>query len=253
MKSLLISVLFFSVYVHADPIKVAILDSGVNAYSGLKLCPTGHYDFISNTPTVGADPIGHGTNEVTIISKYAKDADFCFLIYKIFNKKQGNKSIDLFALAIKAAIKNGANIISIAVDSNYESDDKELKAYELAREKGIEIIISAGNRSKDLDSNCNLYPICYPVSMTRVGNKGLQSNRGKIVEVLEAECEEGFCGTSASVAIFTGKVLYQATKIKQCKDELKQCLSTVSSLPKKVQDAQRSICIDQYKTCKGAK
>ena len=110
--------------------KIAVMDSGFKDGEFKKLCPTGHYDYITQTPTLGEDHMGappkyivdefptpaptpnpdedetefaflhieywrqgHGTNVVRAIDSQIKDGDYCFMILKIIERKDWLKGI----------------------------------------------------------------------------------------------------------------------------------------------------------------
>ena len=230
--------------------KVAIIDSGVNPFPGIRLCDTGHYDFINNMNIVGTDVLKHGTHVAEAITYYAGNSDYCLLIYKIY--KDGGNYKDYISQAIQKAIRSGADIINLSVDSNRNYIDDEHNWLRVAGVKGINIFLAAGNGSKDLDKKCNIYPVCYKkVAMTVVGNREAYSNYGKIVDQFESGCFNGFCGTSASVAIATGKFINHMKLHQQCVDEYKQCMKDHGCNSVSCPQSATAICRDDYKKCEG--
>lgn len=247
IKAISIIALFFAVEANGQT-RVAIIDSGILPFPSAKLCDSGHYDFINNLPIVGMDIINHGTNVAKAITENASTADYCLLIYKVFDEKTKK---DFIPNAIKKAIQSNADIINLAIDSNNGYDADEYNMLWAAGNKGIQIFLSSGNSGINLDKNCKIYPVCYKnILFTIVGNKESYSNHGKLIDLYEASCYNSFCGTSASVAIATGKFIADIKHHQYCVDEYKKCISK-HECNNKPCTAVGIICRDNYKQCEG--
>ncbi len=144
-----------------DTIKIAVLDTGYDFNSnwkyslnmgkfGLKkpkLCKSGHKDF---TNTDIQDDHGHGTHIVGLIAKEAKDANYCMIILKTWSPV--SKIIGGLANynAIVYAVDMGVDII------NYSGGGKtfylkEYLAVKKALDKGIVLVMAAGNERERVD------------------------------------------------------------------------------------------------------
>lgn len=187
--------------------RIAIIDTGFNLTElEPRLCPSGHYDFLNKKPIVGLDnnPSHHGTNVHRIISKYAGNKDYCFLIYKVFGFV-GSDSFKYIPKAIRMAVDNHASVINLSM-TGQDPVNKEASAIKYAIKHKVKVFVAAGNERLDLDVQCKSYPACYKYpDMIVVGNKNTSSNKGSVVNSIEAFCDEGFCGTSASTPIAVGK------------------------------------------------
>jgi subtilisin family serine protease len=167
---------------------VCIVDSGVGKESGVPMCD-GKYD---------EDTWGHGTQVAKTIAAYAGD-NYCIRSYKVFYSKE---KILPIADAIDKTI--GCDVINLSIDSNENFIQDEYTALYKASQDH-KIFISAGNAGENLDNRL-LFPVGYKlINWTIIGNESKISNHGKIVNQIENRCYKEFCGTSASVAIATGK------------------------------------------------
>lgn len=203
--------LFFNINSYAKTIKIAVIDTGLSNSKGLQLCSNGHKSFIDDDLT---DHIGHGTNIVHLIDKYAKGADYCFIILKFYPT---NNAVSSTIAALKHALTLDIDII------NYSAGGKgsSLVEKELIRKllnKGVIIVTASGNDGRDLDVNCNFFPACYFNELIVVGNgdkktgRNLTSNYGKIVDIwVDGQNQSAgghiMSGTSQSAAIVTGKIV----------------------------------------------
>lgn len=140
-----------------NKIKIALIDSGVDAYhQDLRDCIDldNAQSYIKEDPSF-SDNLGHGT-EVTGVLKTTAP---CALItpYKVVNKKKGN-SLDVIK-AIISAVKNGSDVINISMGTyknTLNKKDSELiklykKAIDYANKKNIIIVSSLGNDDLNLD------------------------------------------------------------------------------------------------------
>jgi subtilisin family serine protease len=200
----------------AGPIRVAVIDTGLAASAKVKICKTGHKDLVDPTGNMPVEP--HGTNVSGLIEQYAGDANYCQIIIRWYmsGMDAGMLKTNL-ALGVKAAIDAKADIINISGGGKepYELEHKYIK---LALDKGIKVIVAAGNDGNNLDYNCNYFPACYDKRIVVIGNvnqNGVRhylSNYGKIVNhyvVGVDRCAQGICmtGTSQSTAIVTGRIV----------------------------------------------
>lgn len=138
-------------------VRVAVIDTGVD-YShpdlfgfGSDAKVVGGYDFVENdqSPT---DTNGHGTEVAGIIAAngslrgIAPDAKI--LAYRVSDT--GNSvSSDLIVSAIKRAVEDGVDIINISLGVN-RTNDRIDEAINEATEKGIVVVVAAGNSGPDI-------------------------------------------------------------------------------------------------------
>jgi len=181
------------VYVDNAKYRIAILDSGFDpsrATAKLKLCKTGHWDYLTHTPNINYTDV-HGTEVASIIADKLKDVDYCVIIYQIFNTGTRHVGLDAFIDALKKAKDEKLNAINMSF-AGYENSDEELKLLNLVYKSGAAIFVAAGNNGKNLDKVCDVFPACYSVkSLIVVGaldfenpkNKAQTTNYGKKVNI----------------------------------------------------------------------
>jgi hypothetical protein len=203
MKYLILTLLL-SITAHATTIKIAIIDTGYKAAlidgPKLKLCATGHYDFVKNTPTIGYGAI-HGTDVASIIAEELADIDYCAIIYTVYDEKLTPTIPDLFmALAYNKALKDGAKVINLSIVSKEPSQSEKKAVTELARH--AEVFAAAGNDKLNLDNNCKSYPVCFwipGVNPVGASDGAKYTNYGKKVKLWYSGKGTYGNGTSLSV------------------------------------------------------
>lgn len=112
--------------------------------------------------------------------------------------------------SLKSAIKAKVDYILYTSTGNNPSK-KEKYLIELALKKGIVVVLSAGNESKNIDENLT-YPCSYNIEGALcIGNKSTYSNTGKSIIVIEddsdSDCIKSLKGTSQSAAIYLKKLI----------------------------------------------
>jgi len=221
----LLSFLFCISVAQAKTLKIAIIDSGIypEYVKTLPLCPDGHKSFVDG-PWNQDSGAGHGTNVASLITMFAgKNLNYCLVIYKVFNihKNDGLGSFPSIQ-AVQAAIKEDVAIINYS-GGGEDFSSAEMHIWKEALNKGIVVIVAAGNMKQNLDENCNYYPACYQVlnkvrffgvvgSLDSNGKRAASSNYGKIVTLWEKgmHIEGGGIiksGTSQATATVTGKLI----------------------------------------------
>ena len=205
---------------------VAVIDTGVDQSVG-HLCKMGHKDF---SGTGLSDTHGHGTHIAGLISKYAGNSNtYCIVNIKFYSEfATGEQNLRAMKNSIRYAVDIKADYINIS-GGGVQSDSEESSLIKSALNKGIHVVVAAGNEAHDLDRDCNYYPACYDKRLTVVGNLSDQrsfspsynrapsSNYGHIVnrwEVgtnVDSNLPHGkhgtLTGTSQATAIATGKLL----------------------------------------------
>lgn len=228
MKKTILAFLMLTCSVDAyakDLIKVAIVDTGLDLSDSRfssHLCALGHKDL---TDKGLQDKIGHGTHVAGIIQKYAKDANYCMLIYKYY-LNEGDTRNNLYREigAFYLAIQNGANIINFSSGGSNFNEEEYLI---IKNNPKVLFVVAAGNDHQDLDKpGENYYPASYRlkniISVGNLNEDGTIANNSNYGSFLSWElgtnivstipCKENVCtqsmsGTSMATAVKTGKIL----------------------------------------------
>lgn len=165
------------------PIKVAILDSGVDKshkdFSGITF---ESYNAISNNTTEVIDDNGHGTAVASLIVKYlSKEQAESTVFYdiKILNK-DGSGSPNSAVKGLKWAIEQDVDIINFS--AGYQTEHKELRnLIEEAIDMGIIVIASAGNNlGFDVDYPAKLQNVISVGSISQDKKRSITSSIGKV-------------------------------------------------------------------------
>ena len=200
----------------AGPIRVAVIDTGLASSAHVRICANGHKDLIDPT---GKTPVeAHGTNISGLIEQNAAGANYCQIIIRWYKTGMtGEQSKMNLALGVKLAIEAKADVINIS-GGGVDPNELEHTYIKKALDKGIKIVVAAGNESHNLDASCNYYPACYDKRIIVIGNvnqdgsRHWSTNYGKIVThyvIGVNRCAEGICmtGTSQATAIVTGRMV----------------------------------------------
>jgi subtilisin family serine protease len=255
MRRLLTTLLVLgSLSAGAKPLVVAVIDTGIDKNIP-HLCKSGHKTFIKPTPfDSSSDPVknynplvdnhGHGSNIAGLINRNAGDGDYCILSLQYYkNTGAGFGNLTRLREAIRYAIDVGVDFINYSGGGG-DSNEAEHQLIVEALNKGITVVVAAGNESSDLDKECDYYPACYnDKRLVVVGNllrdsehkcypdeapltsdktkryplKAPSSNYGKRVNRWEvgtscnSDAPDGkmarMSGTSQATAVATGKLL----------------------------------------------
>ena len=223
MVNLLLMIFLISQISEADVLKVAVLDTGFDfksTWSDLsfvkpKMCKYGHKDF---TNTGIQDTHGHGTNVVGLMGKVNKDSSYCIVVVKVWG---GGPAMLNTWLALSYAINLKVDIINYS-GGGVEKDEKECNLIKKALDKGIVVVASAGNESKNLDES-PFYPAkcddrVMMISNMNINNRtlGSKSNISKDIIAVQGTAEDSLglnntiysmSGTSQAAGNFTGKLI----------------------------------------------
>lgn len=217
MKYLILLLLPLNLY--AKTIRIAVIDSGFNQEykSETVLCKDGHYDFVSETKTIGADELNHGTIIARLIAKQITIDNYCIVIYKVFHLTPTGPRVEpgILGRALDLAAKSNIDIINFSI-SGRGFNQAEYEG--LLKLKGKRITVAAGNNGLNLDNRCDIYPACYKGIENKIvvgaldsNNERLtRSNYGSIVSSWElgefVVDEQVVKGTSFATAIETAKI-----------------------------------------------
>lgn len=209
-------------------IKVAVIDTGFDFKSTWSnttlakpvLCRGLQRDF-SNTSL--NDVHGHGTHIAGIIAQYAKDANYCLSILKVFDKPDGGNDVLASEInALKFAIESEVDIINISM-GGFDRSYMECSLIRSALDKGIIVVAAAGNGGHDIDDK-KYYPamcdtrVIIAANINNDGSLAITSNyysskpmikeKGRNVLSLLPNNRVGeLSGTSQAAAIATGKLV----------------------------------------------
>lgn len=184
------------------PIKVAIIDTGVDIYhealspiiwtnpseipgNGIDDDHNGYIDdingwnFADNNNST-EDHNGHGTHIAGLIKTYgfknSSETQLQLIPIKYYDQKLSIKEQrSSFVKAIQYAVSLRVNIINISAGGKTDSAEEQ-KALQQAADQGIIIVASAGNKLKS-KSFVNFYPSAYPIknllSVAATNSKGV--------------------------------------------------------------------------------
>lgn len=197
---------------YANPIKVAIIDTGLNTeyIDKVPLCKNGIKDF---TKEGLQDYHGHGTNITGIVVNNVKTKNYCIVLIKAFAYRDRSNVKQYIVQALQYAYDINADVINLSSGGS-GSDTNERKIVLKILDKHIKLVAAAGNDDLDLDKNCSYYPACYDKRIFAVGNMGVYSNYGNRVATIPNDMGTNITafgvtlyGTSQSTAVFTSKVI----------------------------------------------
>jgi subtilisin family serine protease len=133
---------------------------------------------------------------VSILSQL-DHSKFCILAYKVVSKETNNI---LITKAVQMAISDGTKYINISL-SGEGYFYTEYSAIYKAVNKGITVVVAAGNNGLDLTEDCKIYPACYKINSPRFIVVGAfdvpESNRAGFLK-LESGRNQGIPSMSGS-------------------------------------------------------
>lgn len=163
MRALLLVLLFPCMALAQDAgpqYRVAVIDTGFTFLpfdtTGFKVCKDGHYDYVTDTKTIGPDAVGHGSYVTSLINTEMGDANVCFMIYRIYGS-----AVPLSAMgsAIARAYRSGAKAINISMSINTHLPRLQ-RIVKAVTKRGVKIYTSAGNDSVNMNKYCTTAPAC---------------------------------------------------------------------------------------------
>lgn len=166
-------------------IKVAVIDTGLDLplFDKSWVCKTGHKDFTGGDLD---DHHGHGTHVSGTIDQYAKnvflnaddekqkdldniETSYCQIILKYYDPTRPNSNnLENTISALHWAIEQNVDIINYS-GGGLEFSDREKEAIEEALDKGIKVVVAAGNERSDIEQQ-PYYPAAYDSRIIAVGS-----------------------------------------------------------------------------------
>ena len=164
---------------------VAVVDSGVDAsHPFLRGKVLQGYDFVDDD-TDATDEYYHGTLIASVIVDCVGDAPVKILPLRVLDKN-GTGYTSLSSAAIKYAVDHGADVINYSLGGDHSQAREE--AIQYAIDRGVIVIIAAGNESDDAAHYCPsdmTVPGAVIVGSCNSNHKKAQtSNYGKTVDML---------------------------------------------------------------------
>ena len=198
---------------------IATVDTGVDAsIPDIQGALVPGWDFLRGD-AVPRDTVGHGTHVASVIAARGNNgigiAGYCWScrIMPVRITADGSATGQQIAQGIYWAVDHGARIITIGLNSGYESFD-EREAVRYAHDKGVLVIASAGN----IGTEALRYPAAYAgvLPVAAVNDSDLLyfwSSRGAWVPLAAPGCQlvidpavgvGTLCGTSFTPAVVAG-------------------------------------------------
>lgn len=205
---------------HADPLRVAVLDTGLDMkdprFTSV-LCKTGHKAY--GTAQSLSDTNGHGTHIAGTIKQYAGNSDYCLVIYKVFPDHDYTLASKDIIDAINDAVKAKVDIINLSFGG---PDYNEVERQAIYTGATTIFVVAAGNNGENL-SYGRFYPASYALAnMLVVGATDRDGNRlrvsnyggpvkywelGTVISTLPNNYQGLMVGTSMATAVKTGKLI----------------------------------------------
>lgn len=136
-------------------IKVGVIDTGINVENPLFQA---RYSASINSNNL-RDENGHGTHVQGIIKLLSDKESLDIFSYKFYSKyNTGKENLEASLVALEKAINDNVDIINYS-GGGTEPVDREYELLKKANQKGIIIIVAAGNERDNLD---NYYKGYYP-------------------------------------------------------------------------------------------
>lgn len=172
MKTFIIAIFLFSSIAFANPIKIGIIDTGLNNPENFQLCEGLSKSYVLNE-TFNNDNQDHGTKVASLIRDNILTKDYCIVMYKVFSKNQAN-NLDLPAIikAMQDATNDKIDVLNLSFSGNAFSVLENLAIKRLL-DNGTTVVGVSGNEGFKLDK-CSVYPACHDKRIIVVG--GYNSN-----------------------------------------------------------------------------
>lgn len=220
MKTLVLSFLFALSSLAQEPLRVVVMDTGLNLNDSRFLpilCKTGHRDF---TDTGINDHEGHGTHIAGIIKKVAGSSGYCLIIVKFYESSKNQHYMEAF----KYAVSLNPDVINISGGGTERFESEEIL---IRFHTNIKFIVAAGNNGQNNEKE-PYYPGAYEYlnvetvgNVDETGNIVRSSNYGPTVKTwrngvdVVSTLPYGYgrmTGTSQATALRTGEYIRERIK-----------------------------------------
>ncbi len=131
-------------------IKVAVVDSGVASHPFLNERLVTGYDFVDNDENP-EDRNKHGTHVAGIVVDCTPGLNVKIMPVRVLDERGSGLSLTV-ALGVRYAVDQGADVINLSLSGRHNSFLDENIAYAL--EKGVTVVIAAGNEGEDTSLFC---------------------------------------------------------------------------------------------------
>lgn len=221
-----------------NEIIVAIVDSGVSNIEYLKGLTVPGYDFVDNDIDTSNDthPQSHGTFLAGIVADCTIGANIKIMPVRVLSSRTG--SIINAVNGIYYAVDHGANVINFSIGGVLLDCSALDDALSYAEEKGVSVVVSAGNEKMDIANYCpshNESAITVGAIDSDLNYAERFSNYGKYLDVVAPGVDiisydssgnlETLSGTSMSAAYISACVaLLKQGDISRKADELQRLI-----------------------------
>lgn len=203
-------------------IKIAIVDSGINEYPGIKGKVIEHFNAINTNTSYVDDQYNHGTSVASIIADKNLGLNPNTELYSVkFLDSEGIGEIEALYEGLKWAISNDVDIINLSIGFNINNTKIE-NVIKKAISKKIIVVASSGNTyGFGTDFPARMPEVLSIGSISSTHQKSIFSGDGKIDYVTIGEniaaidnsgIKVNVTGTSYSAAYFTGVISLIASK-----------------------------------------
>lgn len=154
------------------------------------------------------DNDGHAQAVIGAILTKMDVHKYCIVMLKWFNKP--NETTDYKSVVIRYLrylnTINDVHAVNMSIAGNANFDEEKRQLEKLAN-KGVKLVIAAGNNGINLDDDCSVFPACYRVTPYVIGSTypGI-GNFGRVVAYKRHPFYMGQTGTSMSAGYFTGEI-----------------------------------------------
>jgi subtilisin family serine protease len=219
--------LFGSCVAQAKTLVVAVIDSGIDRKVS-HLCEVGHKSWLPAHTPLWDYSSGHGTHVAGLINRNAGNNDnYCMVSLQYFSPyNSGWDNLANEEAALRYAIDIHVDIINLSGGGPLYFESEYVLVKE-ALDRGIKVVVAAGNDGDNLDKGCGYYPACYDKRLVVVGNLvitkdykvyrastsnyGMRVNRWEIGTNVKSDSPSGEevykSGTSMATAVATGKLV----------------------------------------------
>jgi subtilisin family serine protease len=198
----------------AEPVRIAVVDSGVDTLpENLHLCPSGHRDF---TNTNLKDDLGHGNAITSIIASHLPEKGACIIIVKVFSRHRTNHALSVIE-GLRYVVSLNVQYVNLSLAGLKPLLKEEFYIRRMLAQ-GKTIIAASGNNGFNFSRiGCVVYPACYDKKIIVVGDTERKFNKGAGVDRYEDGSKQyvgGLLseGTSLATAHATGLLVAKRLK-----------------------------------------